>query len=363
MGKKAINLLAHTVMIILTVILAVFTVMALRGAAINPNDNGFYALMALGMPVLLGANVLMAIYWIFRKRFWFVVPLAMLGINYEYYPRVFQWPSKEQEARAQGDSSAFTVATYNVNYFRFDKIEKTLEQVGYFMQKNEVDLVCFQEFSSSPKFTVDSIAQSLGLPYYALGKNSTGYNDLAIFSRYPLSNKHAVIFKGSPNSAMWADVKVDGRMIRVINAHLQTTSVNWEKDDLQRQLALGTTEDQARAAIRISNIMKKNFRLRAFQVNRITELMDTTGMPVIYCGDTNDTPSSYAYSQLIGGGKRIDGFIQAGNGYAYTFHSMKKLLRIDYIFYTPEIRGIGYYSPYRMWSDHNPVIMQLELPG
>ncbi len=361
MGRKAVNLLIHTMLIIFTLITVAVTAMAIMGEKTNPSENGFMALMALVLPGLLMTNLALVIYWICRRRWWFLLPALALGANYEYYPRVFQWPSRELP-QAQADAVTLKVATYNVNYFSYDeRLENTVSFIAGFLAENDVDVICFQEFASKKEFTPDSIASALRMPYFAMGKNSVGYRDLAIFSRYPIENAHMMIFQGSANSAMWGDLNVDGQKVRLMNAHLQTTSVNWEKDDLQRQLALGTTEDQARAAIRISNIMKTNFRRRASQAAHITAVMDTTRMPLIYCGDTNDTPSSFVYSTLVGEGKRIDGFTQAGRGYAYTFHSMKKLLRIDYILYTPQLRGLDYYSPYCRWSDHNPVVMELTL--
>jgi endonuclease/exonuclease/phosphatase family metal-dependent hydrolase len=370
MGKKAVNLLIHTMLITFTLLMAVFTVLAMFGAVTSPENCGFMALLALGLPGLLIVDLLLAVYWAFRRRLLLLLPLLCLAANYEYYPRVFQLPSREVPAAREG-APRLKVAAYNVNYFRYDEnMTNTVSFMSHFMKQEKVDVLCIQEFAEHKElYPIDSIAAAFDLPYRALGVNSVGYNDLAVLSRYPLTGANRMIFKDSPNSAMWVDVMVDGGPVRVINAHLQTTSVNWEKDDLQRQIALGTAEDQARAAIRMSNIMTTNFRRRAMQADHIKQMVDTTSIPVVLCGDINDTPSSYVYNVLTGGGALFtdkprlkDGFLEAGKGYAYTYHNLKRILRIDYVIHTPDLRGVEYSSPNLNWSDHNPVVMDLQLP-
>ncbi len=366
MGKKAVRLLLHTVLIIFTLATVLATGAAMLAAMVNPNDNGFVALMGLGLPLLLIADLMFVFYWIFRRRWWFFFPLLALVANYQYYPRIFRLDDKTAATASQGDR-LLRVATYNINYFSYDDYSRAVGFVATFLKNENIDVVCFQEFMNNPAYPPDSVAAALGLPYFALGHNSEDFDDLAVFSRYPIENTHLLVFKNSTNSAMWTDVDVEGYKLRLFNGHLQTTSVNWEKDDLERQIALGTTEDQARAAIRISNIMKRNFTRRAFQVDNIVAAIDTCSLPVVYCGDCNDTPSSYAYAQLTGKtsfrepAERTDGFLEAGKGYAYTYQAMKKILRIDYIIYSSSIKGVDYYSPLLNWSDHNPVLMTLKL--
>ena len=44
----------------------------------------------------------------------------------------------------------------------------------------------------------------------------------------------------------------------------------------------------------------------------------------------------------------------------YTYRLAKRLLRIDYIFHSPELRCVSYRSPdWDLCSDHNPVLSEL----
>jgi endonuclease/exonuclease/phosphatase (EEP) superfamily protein YafD len=105
-------------------------------------------------------------------------------------------------------------------------------------------------------------------------------------------------------------------------------------------------------------IIENNFEKRSFQADSISRLVEASTLPVIVCGDFNDTPASYAYHRLKG--NLTDSFRSCGYGYAYTYRYMHKLFRIDYVFYPSEMFvGDKYESPDVAFSDHNPVIVGL----
>ena len=58
-----------------------------------------------------------------------------------------------------------------------------------------------------------------------------------------------------------------------------------------------------------------------------------------------------------------DEFRTAGNGYMYTYRYATRMLRIDYIFHSPSLKGIAYYSPdLDLCSDHNPCLLYTSFP-
>jgi endonuclease/exonuclease/phosphatase (EEP) superfamily protein YafD len=86
--------------------------------------------------------------------------------------------------------------------------------------------------------------------------------------------------------------------------------------------------------------------------------VDESPYPLVVCGDFNDTPASYTYRKIKGGLE--DSFVAAGKGYAYTYRYLRRLLRIDYLFYSRDIfKATGYNSPDLEYSDHKPVIVTL----
>ncbi|MBZ0097799.1 MAG: endonuclease/exonuclease/phosphatase family protein, partial [Taibaiella sp.] len=99
---------------------------------------------------------------------------------------------------------------------------------------------------------------------------------------------------------------------------------------------------------------------RAREVKVAKSVIDASPYPVVICGDLNDLPGSYTYTQMREG--LNDAFLQRGRGLGRTYSRLSPTLRIDYIFYAPASFGcIGYKSPYTSLSDHNPVITNLEI--
>ena len=89
--------------------------------------------------------------------------------------------------------------------------------------------------------------------------------------------------------------------------------------------------------------------------------VQTCALPIL-CGDFNDTPMSYVYSQLKE--ELVDAFEQGGSGYGYTFRPMHGTLRIDYILHSPELETESYKVDEEVkLSDHLPVTARIKLPS
>ena len=147
---------------------------------------------------------------------------------------------------------------------------------------------------------------------------------------------------------MWADVIVHRDTVRVYNNHMQSTQIS--EDDKQFLGAMAAVPDSARDD-RAKGIVRKlvrNFRVRATQADS-----------VIVCGDFNDTPMSYTYRRLRG--DLTDAFARKGRGMIYTYRGFLGVFRIDYLFHSDDFETVDYDSEQPLWSDHNPVIVDLKL--
>lgn len=357
MGKKAVSKLFYYVSIVLTLILAGITLAAAFASDVPPANSRILPFIGLAVPVLLLVNLVVSIYWILRWRYWLFIPLIAILGNWGYLSCVFQFFTSPSKAE-----SSLTIATYNVDSFGFEHTGYSCKEIAAYMESQQADILCFQEFGINQDFTTDSVKAALSNWPYALipyTPDSIPLLQLALFSKYPIRNSQLITYPDSKNCSMWCDIDVNGKMIRVFNNHLQTTEVSQNKQRLKNELSRDETSSRTEiAATRLLNGLYQNFMKRANQAVTLQKVIHASPHPTLVCGDFNSLPSSFTY-RTIKGSKLQDGFQTCGHGYMYTFRYFKHLLRIDYILHSKEIEGIDYFSPELDYSDHNPVVMKV----
>lgn len=355
MGKKATVYLLNTLLGIFTAGVAALTFCGWLASGTDPCGHGFIALMGLALPVLLAVDVLLVIYWTLRRRWWALLPVAAVVLNWNFIASTVRIGGRDTEAYPE-----IKVVTYNVDGFRRMGLVPTVGAVAAFLESVEADIACIQEFQVSSRYGPDSIRNVFStLPYAYMPEGRYGKPNMAFFSRYPIIDTGYIPFPDTDNSALWADVSVNGRRLRVISNHLQTTSVSSSRSEIEKikHADPAYIEEGAEAMEELAGRMQDNFCRRARQAELIRRVADTTDFPVIVCGDFNDTPASYVYNTMKG--DLTDGFRSNGRGYGYTYRGFKKLLRIDYVLFGKGLEGVSYRSPAMDYSDHNPVVMGL----
>lgn len=353
MGIRVLVKLLDVVGGMITMIPSILAVGGFLASRLHPARQMELQWLGLFLPLILGVNILLIFYWVARKKWWFVIPLFAVLLNIPYLSAVFQWPFKRIEPAGR----ELKVATYNIRQGGIGEISVVSRELSAFMVDEKVDILCLQEFPSAGEAQSKWIEELSGfLPYYVADASSLPAMQVALFSRYPILQSQRITFPDeSSNRAMWAELDIDGQVVKVYNVHLQTTNLNQNRirpsDDIDRATS---------RIIRLKDMMDVNGVIRARQADMIREMIDGSTSPVILCGDFNDTPASYAYRRIKGGME--DSFRSCGKGYGYTYRYLKKLFRIDYIFYSGEVfRGTRYYSPELEYSDHKPVIVTLDV--
>lgn len=231
----------------------------------------------------------------------------------------------------ESTSHSLHLVSWNAEGFQLNK--DTLQASAAFIRNLHPDVICLQERPHDNLLHRDSISRAFGYSYRVFNSREDEVLNLAVYSRFPLSNMKEYYFPDSYNKVLQIDLQYERRTIRLFNIHLQTTGMT--------------------PAFQGNNLLH-TYQLNAKERNRqaqlLAEAIASSPYPVIVCGDLNDTPISYAYRKLTA--QLDDCFLEAGNGWGGTYQPANNLFRIDYTFCSRELKTSAYHLYRNRWSDH-----------
>jgi endonuclease/exonuclease/phosphatase family metal-dependent hydrolase len=162
----------------------------------------------------------------------------MLGIGKIFGIFEINWPSKDESVLR--DEGYFKVMSFNVRLFdlyNWFHNKETRQNIFSFLNKQQADIVCFQEFysSDSKKFLFkneDTLLHFLDCKYsqieYTLTLHKTDHWGIATYSKYPIVKKSSMHFAArGGNIFIMTDIKIGDDTVRVINTHLQSVKFGW----------------------------------------------------------------------------------------------------------------------------------------
>jgi endonuclease/exonuclease/phosphatase family metal-dependent hydrolase len=351
---------ANIILLFLTLVSGLSLLLAYLSIYIKPTVFWVLGIVGLAYPFILLVNLAFLVYWIVRWKLNFLIPLLAILIGVSHLSSFFQFPFGKNLETSEND---IKIITYNVNLFRLSAWTKeapSFDQIFDFLEGENADIVCLQEFYVlDGKFTESEALVKLDSNVhigYIVNRDYSGYG-LATYSRFPIIAKGVIKFDDSANSCIYTDLVVDSDTIRVYNNHLQSLRLQ------ERNLNFLLSQNFRKDAQTMDEIKDISFRYRdalqkrAQQVEIVTNHILSSPFPVIVCGDFNDSPISFNYRQIR---KNLnDAFVEAGSGVGHTYKGVIPSFRIDYILYNPIFKASSYYSPRVNYSDHYPVVATL----
>lgn len=349
MGKLAVYKYFSFMFLVITVLVATFTFFGIFGGMADPGKNTALAMLVYILPFMMGANLILALYWAIRRRWhWLAIPVVTLLCCIPYAGTLYQ-PSL---FRSYDESkSGLKISSYNVALFGREMTGFKAEDILSEMKKQKVDVLCIQEYmeKSGDKFNSKSYEEYFS--YMCKGRD-----DMVIFSRFPIMYHETIDFGPTNNSGLLADIDVNGKLVRVFNVHLETTGFNRTLYKAAKMELQGAQIEENALVKAIYGNYTRGMIVRAAQANMVAQKIRESKLPVIVCGDFNDVPYSYVYETMKG--DLVDGFKECGHGLMFTFRGKKKV-RIDYIFHDESLTGEHFYKQELSYSDHYPVFMKL----
>lgn len=339
---------------------------------VSPEKYWLLAFAGLAYPFLLVSNLFFVLFWLVFLKKYFLLSLIAILIGYNQIKTFIKFSGSTGKLFTE---NSIKVMSYNVRLFdlynwRNESSRTTRSSIFDLIKNESSDILCLQEYySGAGKHAdfADTICLKAGYKYRStelINKETRGLPyGLAIFSRNPIIESGKLVFSNSKvNFCQWSDISVGKDTIRVLNVHLE--SVRFGKEDYNFVSEITTTpasNESIKSSTKvIISKMRYAFVKRASQIETISRFIENSPHPVILCGDFNDTPVSYSYRQIAN--KLNDSFVDAGSGLGQTHTQMLPLLRIDYIFYSKNMKAIDHRTIQKDYSDHFPVVAQISLP-
>jgi endonuclease/exonuclease/phosphatase (EEP) superfamily protein YafD len=320
--------------LILTVLHLVIIVLlfgTIMNAYIPPSVFGFLNLLSLGFPLLIIADIVLLIFWIFswKKRavvflvlsLFFIIPTRR-WVNYT--------PTKKETPN-------FKLISLNG---KFGKLGD--DEIYDYINKEKPDVVLFQEYDN--KKPLD------GFEYF---QNSRPI--VKIQSKYPIVESGKIKTEVSTGMCIYADININGKIIRFINVYMEPFYL--EKTMVKPSKDMDVNEEKAK---KVLHMLIPTFKKHQTQIDEIKDKINESPYPVIVAGDFNAVPNSYEYYKVSE--DLQDVFLKVGKGSGTSFHDFKFPLKIDHVFASESIKPISYKVDRNVRiSDHFPVITEFHI--
>jgi len=366
--------------VISNIVAVTLFLLACANSFLHPGRWWLISLLGLVFPLLLLLVLALFIFGLFFPscRRWSLLSLVALILGWPNIHAFWAFhPGEHFHFQQQKPPHSLRVLTWNCRSFD-EFITRKRGSSGHrpqmldFIGEQDADIICLQEFFNDRKGQDTNIAfirDRLHYPYYYFSKDY-GHLDgmyeagIVIFSRYPFTDSLIVRYPQrngmrTTESLIAADIKVGGDTIRVFTTHLQSVLFK-SKDFHDIQIIKNVDDSILSASWSIAKKLRYAFRQRGDQAEQARAQLDKSPYPALICGDFNDVPNSYTYFTIRGNWK--DAYISRGFGIGRTYVYISPTLRIDYILADPRLSVLQCRKFSLPYSDHNPVMADLQLP-
>lgn len=296
-------------------------------------------LFSVIMPVLLLINLIAAIYWMLKKRYYYIIGVICYFLCYNFF---FQFSyHTNDEAK-----NSLSIMSYNVRAFKQpvygDSNLTVITEIKKIVDSLKPDILLLQESAYKEGSKIKDY------PYVFLGyRKDVQKTLLTIYSKYPIINKGFIDFSNTYNNAIYADIKIKQDTVRIYNTHLQSFFISpyiiaHKYNDYGYLSNLNSTISRQIEQAKLV----KNHALKS--TNK-----------VIICGDFNATPYSQPYRILKKG--LNDSYVSKGNGFGATYTRLHYPLRLDYFLSDKQIEILDHKNFDLNLSDHEPIYIKFKL--
>ena len=304
----------------------------------------------LAFPAVIGLSYLIGIFTIssfFKSKFFY----ALIICSFLFLPRFcnLDFDKKEQE-------ESLSVLSYNLRG-GYSIINQDLDRERENLKKletlltSDIDIVLIQEMN-------DRISGWISDYFPYLNTRRSQRSGTLIASNFEIMDSGEIDFGTKVNSCIWADLKLDGGVVRVYNVHFESSHI-YEETERAIEEGRDYNPDVFTSMNKILDKHSRQGMKRIKQAELVKSHIKRSKYKVILGGDFNESPMSFTY-QIIK--EDLYDHFKCGTGYGATYPSTRPLVRIDYIMSSKNIiceqfeilRNISL-------SDHLPILSKVNI--
>ncbi len=342
----------HKLFLALNIACAVLLLISAYGGRMNPDVLSWLVSATLAFPFLFAANFVFMLCWLVvcsRKWLWsFCVMLACIPAFRLYCPINFSQPVPK---------GCLKVETYNVFAFAAGD-DKEFDSMLEYLRTSDANIFCAQE-ATCPKRYRDEVDKAMSHWRY---RNRSAFDGMMICSDYPIIGSKVTGSPSSTHACVTYFIKIDADTVAVTNCHFVSNAMSVKDKKDYRDVIMSPDEETSKDnMMRLCRKVNKAGHDRAIQADSLAEYLETLGdMPIVVCGDFNDSPLSYVHYRLTR--KLHDAYVASGNGPGISYHRSGMFFRLDNILCSHHWRSFGAVvkKQYKM-SDHYLVSVSLKL--
>ncbi|MAV65744.1 MAG: endonuclease [Bacteroidetes bacterium MED-G13] len=307
---------------------------------IPPRIFSFPSVISLFTPILITLNSIFIFFWIYKLKKQFLLSLFVLVIGCSTVQNFINFSNNSVYAT----DNKISVLSYNVRLFNlYNWIDNSEieNQINKFLVEKNADIICLQEYRNNVL-----IMPNHPYKYEYLRGDNLKYGQV-IYSKFPIINSGIINLVSRSNSAIYVDVEINKKTIRIYNVHLESFSLSNKKDVIKFH----------ESGNKLYESVSKTFSIQQDQLEIIEKNIKKTPHDIIFSTDLNNTAFSYIYRQLNNQFK--DSFIEKGNGFGTTFFYNYIPLRIDFILISESLK-VNKFKTYEInYSDHKPIYSEI----
>ena len=354
--------LTYRVLLIGNVIVVLLMLLVGNIGRLNPVDYPSLANLGLGFPILLVFNLVFLVVWCFcrLRSIW----LPLLGFILCYGPIRTYSPFNFPEDKPHG---SIKVLSYNVFMFSsWDEPHGAKNPIVDYIVKSKADIVCLQE-AQARLDNDDQIYSTLKkhYPYFKLMiKKHPGADYIVLLSKYPVLWQDTIPYGSSSNQSVAYMLDIKGTKTLVVNNHFESNGLSSGDKEGFKTLVKGElkTDEAKKQSVHLIKKLGDVSARRAPQAEAVARFVKKyldKQIPVILCGDFNDSPLSYTHHVIS---KELnDCYVESGNGPGISYHKSGMYFRIDHIFCSDDFESYGAKVDNSVTtSDHYPIYCWLK---